>query len=146
LSNGKTSSSTKKLGKSASEAFQMIRQAYGEEALGHSAVFKWHKRYAQGRDSLEDEEHTSRPRAVKTELKIQEVAALVHANCSQTLDEFTAAAGINRGTCHKILSDDLNTSCVTQHSIKIINYSAQCDQNVFVCYIQIHFDHTGWSN
>jgi hypothetical protein len=31
------------LGKSASEMFQMIKQAYGEEALGRFAVFKWHK-------------------------------------------------------------------------------------------------------
>jgi hypothetical protein len=47
-----------KFGKSASETFQMIKQAYGKEALGHSAVFKWHKRFAQGTDSLEDAGHT----------------------------------------------------------------------------------------
>jgi hypothetical protein len=35
-----------KLGKTTSETFQMIKLAYGEEALGHSAVFKWHKRFA----------------------------------------------------------------------------------------------------
>jgi hypothetical protein len=35
----------KKLGKSASETFQMIKQVYGE-ALGRSAVFKWHKGFA----------------------------------------------------------------------------------------------------
>jgi hypothetical protein len=50
---------------------------------------------------------------VRTELKIKEVAALVHANCFQTVDEI-AAAGISHGTCHKILSDDLNMSRVTQ--------------------------------
>jgi hypothetical protein len=31
-----------KLGKSASKTFQMIKQAYGKEAFGRSAVFKWH--------------------------------------------------------------------------------------------------------
>jgi hypothetical protein len=35
----------------------MIKQVYSE-ALGRSAVFKWHKRFAQGRNSLEDDEHT----------------------------------------------------------------------------------------
>jgi hypothetical protein len=30
-----------KLGKSASEMFQVIKQAYSEEALGRCAVFKW---------------------------------------------------------------------------------------------------------
>jgi hypothetical protein len=28
-----------KLGRSASKTFQMMKQAYGEETLGHSAVF-----------------------------------------------------------------------------------------------------------
>jgi hypothetical protein len=63
----------------------MIKQAYGEEALGRSAVFKWHKHFGQGRDSLEDE-RTGRLRTVRTELKIQEDAMLVHTNCSQTVD------------------------------------------------------------
>jgi hypothetical protein len=54
----------KKLGKSASETFQMFTQAHSEEALGRSAVFMWHKHFAQGRDSLEDDEHTGQPRLV----------------------------------------------------------------------------------
>jgi hypothetical protein len=55
---------------------------------------------------------------VRTELKIQEVSTLLHANYSQMIDEVvaaTAAAGISHGTCHKVLSDDLNMSRVTQH-------------------------------
>jgi hypothetical protein len=66
--------------KSTSKTFRMIKQAYGEKTLGHSAVFKWPKHFAQGRDSLEDDEHTSWPRMIRTELIIQEVATLMHAN------------------------------------------------------------------
>jgi hypothetical protein len=35
----------------------------------------------RGETSLEGDEHTSRPRTVRTELRIQEVARLVHASC-----------------------------------------------------------------
>jgi hypothetical protein len=52
----------------------MIRQLYDKEALDCSAVFKWHKHFAQGKDSLEDDEYTGRPRMVRTELSVQEVA------------------------------------------------------------------------
>jgi hypothetical protein len=72
-----------KSGKFASKMLQMTNQAYSEKALGHSAVFKWHKRFTQGRDSLKDDELTGQPRMVITELKIQEVSALVCATCSQ---------------------------------------------------------------
>jgi hypothetical protein len=34
---------------------------------------------------------------------IQEVAMLVHANCSQTANEVQAATGISHGSCHKNL-------------------------------------------
>jgi hypothetical protein len=125
-----------KLGKSDSETFQMMKQAYGEKALGHSAVIKWHKHFAQGRDILEDDEHTSQPRTVRTELKIQELATLVCANHSQTVDGMAAAAaaagGIKHGTCHKILSDDLNMSRITQHSVPCVLTQNQRDDRMSI--------------
>jgi hypothetical protein len=57
----------------------MMKQAQVREALGRSAVCKLHKRFAQGRDCLQYDEHTGWPRTVRTELKIQQVATLVHA-------------------------------------------------------------------
>jgi hypothetical protein len=50
---------------------------------------------------------------VRSELKIQEGAVLVCANWFQMVYEVTAAARISHGICHKILSEDLNMSCVT---------------------------------
>jgi hypothetical protein len=62
---------------------------------------------------LEDDEHTGPPRTVRTELKIQEAAALVRTNSSQTVHEVAAeAVGISHGSYHKIMSDDLNMSRV----------------------------------
>lgn len=87
----------------------MIKQAYSE-ALSCSAVFKWQKRFAQGKDSLEDDEHNGQPTTVRPELKIQEVAMLGHANPAQMVAEVAAAAGISHTTCHKIMSDCLNMS------------------------------------
>jgi hypothetical protein len=113
----------------------MIKLAYGEEALGRSVVFTWHKCFAQGRDSFEDDEHTGRPSMVRTELKIQEVATLVHANRSQTVDEIAKAAGISHGTCHRILSDDLNMSRVMQHSVSRVRVLTQdqCAHRMSIC-------------
>jgi hypothetical protein len=64
-------------------------------------VFKWHKHFAQGRESLEDDEHTSRPRTVRTKLKVQEVETLVRANHPQTVDEM-AAAGLAMACATKL--------------------------------------------
>jgi hypothetical protein len=105
---------------------------YGEVTSACSAVFKWHKCSAQGKGRLEDDEHTSQLRMARTELKIQKVAKLVHTNCCFTADEVTAA-GISHGTCHKILSDDLNISHVTQHIVPCILMQDKCDDCMSTC-------------
>jgi hypothetical protein len=82
---------------------------------------------------LQDDEHTGRPRTVRIELKIQEVAMLVHANHSQMVDQITAAAGMSHGTFHKILSIELNMSCVTQHSVPRAMMQDQHDDHMSIC-------------
>jgi hypothetical protein len=63
----------------------------------------------------------------------QEVAMLVYANRSQMVDEIAVAAGISHGTCHKILSEDLNMSRVTQHSVSHILMQEQSDSRTSIC-------------
>jgi hypothetical protein len=58
---------------------------------------------------------------------------VVRASCSQTVDEIAAAAGISHGTCHKILSDDLNMSRVTQHSVPRVGMQDQHDDHMSIC-------------
>jgi hypothetical protein len=36
--------------------FEMLKSAYGEECLSRTSVFEWHKRFKEGRESLEDNE------------------------------------------------------------------------------------------
>lgn len=122
-----------KLGKSATETLQLIRQVYGEDALGRSAVFKWHQRFSQGRDSLEDDQRMGRPPTVRTERKIEEVATVVRANRSQSVDDIAAAVGVSHGTCHKILTEDLNMSRVTQHRVPRILTQDQRDDRMTIC-------------
>jgi hypothetical protein len=81
---------------------------------------------------LEDDEHTGRPRTVRSKLKIQEVATSVRTNRSQTVDEITAA-GISHGTCHNILSGDLNMSHVTEHSVPRVLTQDQRDDRMSIC-------------
>ena len=47
-----------KLGKNASEKSRLMQQAHGNDCLSRLNVFVWHKRFLDGRESLEDEERT----------------------------------------------------------------------------------------
>ena len=55
----------------------MIQQVYGDDALSRDVVFMWHRRFSQGRDSLEVDVRTERRQTVRTERKIVEIAMCV---------------------------------------------------------------------
>ena len=48
-----------KLGKSVSEMFELIRQAYGDDALIRTKVFEWRKMFNEGRELVEAPRLTS---------------------------------------------------------------------------------------
>jgi hypothetical protein len=50
-----------RLGKTGSETLQLIHQAYGDDAMGLAAVFKWWKRFRDGETNVKDEPCSGRP-------------------------------------------------------------------------------------
>jgi hypothetical protein len=45
-----------KTGKTATETFQPIKQAYGDNALSHARDFEWYARFWGGHENLKDDE------------------------------------------------------------------------------------------
>jgi hypothetical protein len=50
-----------KLKNTATETFEMLKSAYGEECLSRTSVFEWHEWFKEGRESLQDDERKGRP-------------------------------------------------------------------------------------
>ena len=64
-------------GLSATETLVLVQTAYGNEALNRSNVFKWYSRFRDGRELVEDDERSGRPKSIRTEVNIAAVADLV---------------------------------------------------------------------
>jgi hypothetical protein len=56
-----------KLNKTATETFEMLKSAYGEECLLRMSAFEWHKMFKEGRESLQDDEWKGRVSTSRTE-------------------------------------------------------------------------------
>jgi hypothetical protein len=54
-----------KLGESASETLEMLREAFGEYSLSQTIVFEWHSYFKVGRMSVEDDNRSGRPSTSK---------------------------------------------------------------------------------
>jgi transposase len=69
-----------KLGKSASEALQMLTKAYGVDVMKKSSVFEWHKRFKDGREDVKDDERTRRPKTHRTDENVEKVQKFVRSD------------------------------------------------------------------
>jgi hypothetical protein len=57
-----------RLGKSVSKNLKLVHQAYGDDAMGRAAVFKWWKRFRDGETNVKNEPRSGRPRAAPVPL------------------------------------------------------------------------------
>jgi len=96
-----------KLDKSASETFRLIQQVYGSQCLSHTAVFEWHKRFLEGRETLEDDKKSGRPILVRTPEMIEKVRDFVANDRNASLKMMEEALNISKETIRTILHEDL---------------------------------------
>ena len=69
-----------KLGKSATETYDMLKKVYGEQCLSHTQVFEWFKRFKEGKEEIGDDQRPGRPSTSKTDASIEKVGEIVRQN------------------------------------------------------------------
>src|SRR5215469_3359203 len=69
-----------KLNENATETYEKLKRACGEHALSRTQVFRWHKAFLDGRESVEDEPRSGRPCESKTEENVTKVRDLVRSD------------------------------------------------------------------
>jgi hypothetical protein len=67
-----------KLGKTATENLEMLREVFGEHSLSRTAVSEWHSRFKACRVSVEDDERSGRPRTSKTTDNVEKILEIIH--------------------------------------------------------------------
>jgi len=83
-------------------------QVYGDNAMERTAVYKWVKRFSEGRESVTDEESSGRPATSRNEENIAKVRQIVHTNRRLTVSRISEQVNIDRETVRKILTEDLD--------------------------------------
>jgi len=97
-----------KLGKSGNEIRKMLVQVYGDNVVKKTAVYKWGKRFSEGRESVTDEERSGRPATSRTEENIAKVRQITRENRRLIVRSIAEQVNIDRETIRKILTEDLD--------------------------------------
>ena len=97
-----------KLGKSGNEIRAMLVQVYRDNAVKETAVYRWGKRCAEGRESGSGEERSGRSATSSTEQHIAQIRQITRENRRLIVRNIAEQANIDRETVTKILTEDLD--------------------------------------
>lgn len=97
-----------KLGKTATETYQMLLLAYGDETMSRARVFEWFKRFKEGRTTVESDEREGRPSTSRNEEMIQKIRTAIRSNRRLTIMELSNEFQISFGSVQTILTTDLD--------------------------------------
>src|SRR5215510_14123618 len=85
-----------KFGKSGNEIREMLVQVYGDNAMKKTAVYKWVKRFSEGRESVTEEERSGRPATSRTEENIAKICQIVRENRRLTVKSIADQVNFDR--------------------------------------------------
>ena len=60
------------------EKYQLLQQAYGEDAMGRAQVFDWFRPFKEGRTSVESDPRSGRPSTSRNEEMIDSEGIVHH--------------------------------------------------------------------
>ena len=66
-----------KLGKSATETYNLLTEVYGDQCLSHTQVFEWFKKFMEGREDVGNDPKSGLPSTAKTQDNVEKVARIV---------------------------------------------------------------------
>jgi len=101
-----------KLGKTAAETVELMRQVYGDNCLSHAQIFRWYARFKSGVETIEDEARSGRPFSVRYEGLIAKMRKRIQEERCVTVRMMAQEFGVNRETIRQILVEDLGKSKV----------------------------------
>jgi hypothetical protein len=84
-----------------------VQKAYGNEALNRSNAFRWYSRFRDGRELVEDDERSGRPKSDPTEVNIAAVADLVKNDRRIASGMIAESLNIAKTVVLRILKEDL---------------------------------------
>jgi histone-lysine N-methyltransferase SETMAR len=97
-----------KLRKSATETFHLLKEVYGEDCLSRTQVFEWHKRFAGGRTSVNDDDHVGRTCTAISDINIEKVRDVIQKDRRLGVRAVAEEVGLARESVRKILTEELH--------------------------------------
>ena len=101
------------LGHTPVQTIEMLNRSTKKPSVARSLVYKWHKRYSVGRETIMDDDRCGHPVSKSKTSDINLVKDLLDVNLRLTMHELCSELDMGYGTVQRILKDELNMSRVS---------------------------------
>lgn len=122
-----------KLGKSATETFDMIKQAYPDDVLVRSGVFRWHKAFSEGREEVADEDRAGRPSTSTNTDNVTRVRKVLNSDRRLSICLIAQMLNLSKSVVHDIVTEHLNMRKVCAKMVPKVLTDGQKLRRVEVC-------------
>lgn len=122
-----------RLKKSAVTTYNDLKIAFGNDVMGRSTCFRWHKLYSDGRQSCELQGGDGAPVTALTEENINTGAAMIRTDPRLTVRELASYLRISVGSTHTLLKEHMNMSRVCARWIPRLLTPDQKHNRVELC-------------
>ncbi|UYV71282.1 GPS1 [Cordylochernes scorpioides] len=76
------------------EMYELIKEAFGDAALSRSRTFEWFSRFQKGREKVNDDQHTGRPRSFRCEENKLKIKELIKSNRRISIKDLSPETGL----------------------------------------------------
>ncbi|UYV82478.1 hypothetical protein LAZ67_21002387 [Cordylochernes scorpioides] len=90
------------------QGFQLQEDGASCTSLSRSRTFEWFSRFQKGRENVNDDQHTGRPRSLRCEENKLKIKELIKSNRRIYIKDLSSETGLSVGLCHQIVTKDLD--------------------------------------
>ena len=96
-----------KLGKNTTETYGILQTVFGTSCMNRASVFKWHKRFKEGRESVRDDERCGRSKEARAPELIGQMKNFIDRDRRVSIETISAQFDVSVGTVHTIIREKL---------------------------------------
>ena len=102
-----------KLGKFATETYNLLTEVYGDQCISRSEIFEWFKKFMEDRKEVGNDPNSGRPSTAKTQENVEKVARIVRGDRRLSIRAISELTNINKESVRQILHDNpgMKTVC-----------------------------------
>jgi len=123
-----------RVGKTGSETFEMLKQAFGDSCMSRSQTFEWFVRFKNGGTSTANDDQSGWPSTATTPSKVEQVRVAVNQDRHRTIHELCAEVGISHRTaehasdCSEVCAKSVDPGSERQSSSDLSGTEGNCEK------------------